>query len=254
MRLALTLLTALFVTACDVRRDATPAPDARPSPPAAAANDASPASPAPIVQATPYRAVGTEPGWALTIADGRIDYVGDYGDTKINQPAPAPIISGSTKTYRTARLEVAITPGRCSDGMSDFIYRDAVSVRADDKRVTGCGGGTIAPDGLADTNWTVTAINGRATPSGGGYVISFTDRNLTARFGCNSIGGAWRLNGDHLSTGDLTMTEMGCGEPMQTFERLGVAVLSSNMRIERSDGNRTTLVSEAGSIELKRAI
>lgn len=251
MRLALTLLTALFMTACDARRDAGPATDAPPSPPAATANDASPAA---IEQMPPYRAVGTEPGWALTIAGGRIDYVGDYGDTKINQPAPPPIISGATRTYRTARLEVAITPGRCSDGMSDFIYRDAVSVRADDKRVTGCGGGTIAPDGLAETNWTVTAINGRATPGGDGYFVNFAPDTVSARFGCNSIGGAWSVNGDHLSTGDLTMTEMGCGEPMQTFERLGVAVLSSNMRIERSDGNRMTLVSEAGSINLKRAI
>lgn len=253
MKLALSMLVALLVTACDARRDGAPSPNVRPSPPATAANDAAP-MPNPSKQALPYRAVGTEPGWALTIADGRIDYVGDYGDTKINQPAPQPIISATTKTYRTARLEVAITPGRCSDGMSDLIYRDAVSVRADAKRVTGCGGGTISPDGLADTNWTVTAINGRSTPSGAGYVIRFANPGLSAKFGCNGISGNWRQNGDHLSASDLLQTEMGCPEPAASFERQGSAILNSNMRIEQLDGTRLRLVSEAGTIDLKRAI
>ncbi|MCY7339342.1 MAG: hypothetical protein LH465_05240, partial [Sphingomonas bacterium] len=122
MKLALTLLASLLIAACDARRDAAPAPDARPSPPAAAANDAAPAMPAPIDQAPPYRAVGTEPGWALTIADGRIDYVGDYGETKINQPALPPIIGGAPRTYRTARLEGGITPGRGRGGRGARVF------------------------------------------------------------------------------------------------------------------------------------
>lgn len=254
MKLALTLLAMLFATACDGRRASTSAPDAQPFPPAAAANNAAPAKSAPIDQAPPYRAVGTEPGWALTIAGGRIDYVGDYGDTKINQPAPKPIISATTKTYRTARLEVAITPGRCSDGMSDLIYRDSVSVRADNQHVTGCGGGTIAADSLANNKWTVTAINDRRTPGGAGYFIRFADRGMSAKFGCNGISGTWRRNGDHLSASDLIQTEMGCPEPAASFERLGSAVLNSNMRIEQLDGNRLRLVSEAGSIDLTPAL
>ena len=253
MKLALTMLVALLVTACDARREPAPAPAARPSLPATAANDAAP-MPNPSEQALPYRAVGTEPGWALTIADGRIDYVGDYGETKINQPATSPIRNGATNTYRTARLEVAITPGRCSDGMSDLIYRDSVSVRADNQRVSGCGGGTIAADSLANSKWTVTAINDRGTPGGAGYFIRFADRDLSAKFGCNGISGNWRRNGDHLSASDLIQTEMGCPEPAASFERQGSAILNSNMRIEQLDGTRLRLVSEAGSIDLKRAI
>jgi hypothetical protein len=37
-------------------------------------------------------------------------------------------------------------------------------------------------------------------------------------------------------------------------ERQGGAILSSNMRVERIDGTRIRLVSEAGSLDLKRAI
>ena len=113
---------------------------------------------------------------------------------------------------------------------------------------------TDAPTGLAGTNWTVLAINGRATPGGAGYFITFAGSEIAAQFGCNRISGGWRLNGDHLSTSDLMQTEMGCPEPAMTLERLGSAVLASNMRVERISGETMRLVSEAGSIDLRRAI
>lgn len=108
-------------------------------------------------------------------------------------------------------------------------------------------------DGLAGTKWVVTAINGRPTPGGAGYFVHFTESDIAAKFGCNSIGGGYRLNGDHLSTSDLAQTEMACPGPAMTVERLGGAVLSSNMRVERISGERLRLVSEAGSIDLQRA-
>ena len=96
------------------------------------------------------------------------------------------------------------------------------------------------------------AINDGPTP-GAGYFVYFADREISAQFGCNSISGGWRLNGDHLSTRDLMQTEMGCPEPAMTFERLGSAVLNSNMRVERTTTGSMRLVSEAGSIELRRS-
>lgn len=210
---------------------------------------ASPAAPA----AATYKAVGTEPGWALTIKGGSIEYLGDYGSVKISEATPANFRSRPGR-YAGSRLTLTISPGPCSDGMSDLVYRHTVRLTADGKSVDGCGGGTVAPDGLAGTSWTVTAINGRATPGGQSYFINFAAREIAATFGCNSIGGTWHLNGDHLSTSKLMQTEMGCPEPAMTFERLGSAVLNSNMRVERVSGERMRLVSEAGSIDLRRAI
>ena len=149
---------------------------------------------------------------------------------------------------------LTIAPGPCSDGMSDLVYRQTVQVVADGKPVSGCGGGTVAPDGLAGTSWGVAAINGRPVPGGARYFVNFTDNDISAGFGCNSFGGNFRLNGDHLSTQELHATEMACGEPAMTHERQGGAILSSNMRVERIDGTRIRLVSEAGSLDLKRAI
>ena len=208
-----------------------------------------PATPA----ASSYKAVGTEPGWALTIDGATMTYEGDYGSVKISEPTPATFRPAPGR-YAGARLKLTITVGPCSDGMSDLIYRQTVRLVADGKAVEGCGGGTVAPDGLAGTSWIVIAINGRATPRGQNYFLNFAASEIAAKFGCNSIGGGYRVNGDHLSTISLSQTEMACPDPAMTFERLGSVVLSSNMRIERISGETMRLVSEAGSIDLRRAI
>ena len=210
--------------------------------------------PSPINPASgTYKAVGTEPGWALTISGATMSYEGDYGSVKISEPTPATFRPAPGR-YAGTRLKLTITPGPCSDGMSDLVYRQTVRLVADGKTVEGCGGGTVAPDGLAGTNWTVAAINGRPTPGGPSYFLSFTGDELSAKFGCNSIGGGYRVNGDHLSTTDLVQTEMACPGPAMRFERLGSAILSSSMRIEPISGTAIRLVSEAGSIDLRRAI
>ena len=52
----------------------------------------------------------------------------------------------------------------------------------------------------------------------------------------------------------LTQTEMLCPEPAMAFEREAGALFRSNIRVERIGGERLRLVSEAGTIELRRAI
>ena len=200
-----------------------------------------------------YKAVGTEPGWSLTVRAARMDYVGDYGEVNIAEPTP-PDFRARQGTFRSGKLQVTISPGPCSDGMSDLIYRQTVRVTADGRTVSGCGGGTIAENRLAGTSWSVVSVNGRPVPAGPGYHVQFTARDISARFGCNSMSGQYRVNGDHLSTGNLVQTEMACPEPAMSFEREAGVLLRSNVRIERSGGERMRLVSEAGTIELKRAI
>jgi heat shock protein HslJ len=200
-----------------------------------------------------YKAVGTEPGWSLTVRPARMDYAGDYGEVNIAEPTP-PDFRAAHGTYRSGKLQLTISAGPCSDGMSDLVYRQTVRVTADGRTVSGCGGGTVAPATLAGTGWTVTAINGRPTPGGAEYFIQFADSTLGARFGCNSIGGPYRQNGDHLSVGSLEQTLIGCPEPSASFERDGSSVLRSNMRVERIGGERVRLVSDAGTIDLRRAI
>jgi heat shock protein HslJ len=202
---------------------------------------------------TLYKAVGTEPGWSLTVRAARMDYAGDYGEVNIAEPTP-PDFRAAQGTYRSGKLRLTISSGPCSDGMSDLIYRQTVRVTADGRTVSGCGGGTIAPNTLAGTSWSVVSVNGKAPSAGGNYFIQFSDKTLNAKFGCNSMGGGYRLNGDHLSVGNLIQTEMACPEPSMTFEREAGVLLRSNIRVEKIGGERLRLVSEAGTIELRRAI
>lgn len=94
----------------------------------------------PVPSGAYYRALGQEPGWNVTIADGRVDYVGDYGETRITVPAPEPIIAINGEIYRTERLQVHISHGRCNDAMSGWGYADTVMVIADGQTLHGCGG------------------------------------------------------------------------------------------------------------------
>jgi uncharacterized membrane protein len=89
-----------------------------------------------------YKALGTEPGWALTVTPKTMSYEGDYGAVTIAEPTP-PRFRPVPGRYVGTRLQLTISPGPCSDGMSDRTYRHTVTLVADGKAVSGCGGGTI---------------------------------------------------------------------------------------------------------------
>ena len=97
-------------------------------------------APAPAPSQESYSARGQEPGWALTIAGGRIDYIGNYGEKRINVPRPQPRTTFNGHRYETPRLIVDITHGRCNDVMSGHGYADQVMVIAEGETFRGCGG------------------------------------------------------------------------------------------------------------------
>ena len=107
-----------------------------------ASNGATPAKDSPEPSATPesYAALGQEPGWALKIGGGRIDYSGNYGEKKINVARPEPLATRNGRRYATPRLSVAIAYTRCNDAMSGFGFEHQVTVIADGETYKGCGG------------------------------------------------------------------------------------------------------------------
>ncbi len=100
-------------------------------------------SPAPTPPVASYSALGTEPGWTLKVTPKTMTYEGDYGSVTIAEATPARFRPVPGR-YAGTRLSVIISPGPCSDGMSDRTYRHTVTLVADDKTVSGCGGGVIA--------------------------------------------------------------------------------------------------------------
>ncbi|HUP68127.1 MAG TPA: META domain-containing protein [Sphingomicrobium sp.] len=84
---------------------------------------------------------------------------------------------------------------------------------------------------VAPGSWRVFSVNGHETPAIGDYSIRFADGRVSARFGCNMMGGSYRVEGGLILIGDLAQTLMGCPEPAETFERTGREILSRPMHI-----------------------
>lgn len=75
--------------------------------------------------------------------------------------------------------------------------------------------------------------------------LTFTDGNLNAHGGCNSMGGPYTIDGDRLKATQLAMTEMACDEPrMQQDDWLArllgdVAISLDGDTLTLSDGTIT---------------
>ncbi|MFP5330329.1 MAG: META domain-containing protein [Alphaproteobacteria bacterium] len=107
---------------------------------------------------------------------------------------------------------------------------------------------------LAGTSWRIVAVNGRQTPATGDYSMRFEPGGqIGARFGCNAMGGRYRMVGGTLTVSELSQTLMGCPEPAASFESQGAAVLQRRMQVAFSSNERMYLSNEAGSIALDPA-
>lgn len=111
--------------------------------------------------------------------------------------------------------------------------------------------GTEHSDNLDGTRWRVAAVNGQETPTSGDYSIAFDAPRISARFGCNGMGGDYSRTGDLLAVRNLSQTLMGCPQPAATFESRGAAILNAPMQIGRHPTTGGLTLSNAnGRIDL----
>ncbi len=104
---------------------------------------------------------------------------------------------------------------------------------------------------LASTSWRIVSVNGRATPAIGDYTMRFdSSGGVGARFGCNSMGGRYRMVGGTLTVSGLTQTLMGCPEPAGSFESGGAAILAQPMQVSFTSNDRMGFSNAGGSIAL----
>lgn len=115
----------------------------------------------------------------------------------------------------------------------------------------GCTAINLHPNVLEGTSWRVVTVNGTPTPAVGDYSMRFdTSGGVDARFGCNSMGGNYRIAGSTLTVTNLASTLMGCPEPANTFESQGATILARPIQVAFSSNERMYLSNEAGSIAL----
>ena len=208
--------------------------------------------PSAVDPAATYRALGTEPFWSVTLADGRLVFE-DVEDRRIVAEDVRLRATSNGRRYESARVVLDITHERCSDGMSDRIYADTVRALVDGQELRGCGGSILPPETLADTAWQITHIGGEDVSGREGYFLNFESNRMSGRAGCNSISGAYRVSSDGLRAGPLAMTRMACPGRMEHEQELG-RILSGTVRLYYPDGDTLIMRGEAGEIRLRRSI
>lgn len=239
MKTLLLTAAALALSACAAYPPAGPY-SGEPAPP--------PGAPA----AGTYRALGTEPFWSLDIGPKEIVFnEANAPGRPVVQPTPRPIIGFAGEIYQTPRINVNIVHSRCSDGMSDRVYPDRVQLTVDGRRFEGCGGGAVVPTSLAGTNWRVAEVGGMPIPQGEGYFMRFEASDVSAKFGCNSMGGSYRYDGQTLVAGPLMATKMAC--PEMRHEIAAGRILANPLTASWNGGDRVTLSNAAGAIVLERS-
>lgn len=202
-----------------------------------------------------YMALGTEPGWTLEITPARLNYAGDYGETVIAAPNPGAQATRAGRRYAAGRLTVEVTPGPCSDGMSDRRYADTVTVTADGKTVRGCGGAILPPDALAGTNWTFVSIAGVPVAPDRPTALAFEADRLSGSAGCNRFSGSYSVADGTLTAGPLMATRMACPGAGMTQESAFSALMRGPVSLTfPTDGTLILTGSDGQTAVLKRAI
>ena len=204
--------------------------------------------------AATYMALGAEPGWTLEITPARLNYDGDYGETKIMVPNPGAKPSRNGRAYVTDRLSVVIEQAPCSDGMSDRRYSDSVHVVADGKTLKGCGGKTLPPDALAGSHWTFISIGGVPVAADRPTALQFDDARLSGSAGCNRFSGGYSAANGRLTAGPLTATEMGCPGAGMVQENAFFKLMAMPVRLTFADDGTLILTGEDGKTAVLRRV
>jgi heat shock protein HslJ len=102
--------------------------------------------------------------------------------------------------------------------------------------------GSAPLTGLADTAWTVTTINGGGVIRNAPPTITFsTDKRVSGSTGCNQYSALFSTDGDRITIGALTATEIGCAAAQSAQEQLFLKGL---------DGAATWRLTPDGALEI----
>lgn len=112
---------------------------------------------------------------------------------------------------------------------------------------------SAAPPSLANTSWTIAAINGAAPTAERKAELRFTEDRISGNAGCNSFGGGYSVAGDTLTTTQLISTKMACAGAGMDQENAVFKILGQPMTVARQADGTLVLSDDAGSLTLQPA-
>ena len=184
----------------------------------------------------PLLARGETPAWQLTATPARIVFTVGGGTPLVDEPnANGTVPKNGRLQGQRILIDSRLQPCVLASGTTT----QTVRVTVDGRTYEGCGGDQSKGLSLGAGSWTVLSVNGRPTPPDGDFTISFDSGRLSARFGCNGLGGTYTQAGATLRVGNLMGTQMAC--PDMSFERQGSNILGQPLTIRLVEPDRITL-------------
>jgi heat shock protein HslJ len=111
-------------------------------------------------------------------------------------------------------------------------------------------GGDSDDEGLADSSWVVTDMQGVELADGTAATVSFTATTLSANGGCNTATGGYTTSGDTIAVSPLASTLIACEPPISDMESAFFARLQAAETYE-TDGDTLTIDGSDGPIVLR---
>lgn len=197
-----------------------------------------------------WRATGSEPGWALDLADGRAVLTRDYGARREEWPLPATLgEAGARVLHLTAEpgIMVRIVPALCRDAATGMPHPDTVTLDQGGERLAGCGGAPIAL--LAGGEWVVEDIDDGGIIDSSRVTLDI-DRSgqVVGQGGCNRYFGPLTITGEGIAFGLLGATMMACGEALMTQERRFFDALAAVARFDLDPTGALLLIGADGRV------
>ncbi len=200
---------------------------------------------------TPFRGAGNEPGWHVTIAEGRIALVTDYGAERREAAAPAPAFEPGVVVYAVAAwdAEVRIADTLCRDTMTGMPHPKTVTVSLPERTLTGCGGEPVTL--LLGPAWVVEDIAGGGIIDGSRVTLDFrADGRLAGRASCNRYTARFELTGESLTVAPAASTRMACAPALMRQERRFLEALERVFRFDLDATGALLLIGTDGRTAL----
>ncbi|NIJ20155.1 heat shock protein HslJ [Sphingomonas naasensis] len=206
-----------------------------------------------------YSARGTEPFWSLTIGARTMQFE-TPGRRAVVVQTPKVIHGFAGEIWQTRRIDVNTVHRSCSDGMSDRVYSDTVTVKVDGRTYKGCGGDASTPAGrgrLIEGSWRIEALSGRPVARGTTPDVTFRDGHISGNASCNRFNGSYDFARGRLTAGPLATTRMACMERVKNVQEATILRLfgeklsvsrnrAGKLVLSSADGRTMTLAPERG--------
>lgn len=196
---------------------------------------------------------GNEPGWNVTVADGSVRLVTNYGEQTQTAPVTAATATGESRIVLAPPVTITQNFAPCSDDMSGRPFPYRVEVETGEQVLKGCGGSVA--DLFAAGNWRVSMIDNAALAEDSGPTVRFDGAGgLSGDTGCNSFAGHYEIIEGALRIGPLAVTRRACVDTgMGAREGRMLARLQGDIGFNQTADDGLVLIGPDGSLTLRRA-